>query len=45
MTPRNFGFQGKRDDQVTFSELVVGLCLGLAIVAAIGSCFLSLSHR
>jgi hypothetical protein len=43
MTPRNFGLnqQGKRDDQVTFSELVGGICLGLVIVALIGSCFLA----
>jgi len=45
MTPRNFGHQGKRDDQVSFSELVGGICLGLILVGLIGSCFLSPSHK
>ena len=44
MTPRNFGHQGKREDQVSFAELVGGICLGLMVVLAIGSCFLRIAR-
>ena len=37
--PRNFGFQGKRDDQVTFSEVVAGICLGIVVICCLYAFF------
>lgn len=41
--PRNFGFQGKRDDQVSFSQAVAGICLGLVVICLIYAYLLSRS--
>lgn len=43
MTPRNFGLdhQGKREDQVSFVQVVAGILIGLLMVVAIGSCFIA----
>ncbi len=35
--PRDHDRQGKREDQVSFSELVAGICLGVALIAVIAA--------
>lgn len=42
---RNFGLdhQGKREDQVSFAELVAGICFGLMLVCLLGLFFLWLA--
>ena len=32
----DFDYQGKREDQVTGSEVLAGVCLGLILIAVIG---------
>lgn len=33
-------YQGKREDQVSFAEVVAGICLGLLAIAVIGAALL-----